>query len=163
MRALRNSIIPCSAIALLACICAVILPAGSASVAAQEPAVDSPDLKLVREKVNTFFQNLTNKSIGGDGALRGIIGNSPLKNRNDDISKLIDQAASLDERYGAYVGHEEVSARTVGRDLVFLRYLYKGERFPVVWYFTFYRSGNGGREWMLIGLRFDSKVDALDR
>lgn len=135
------------------------------SAQAQEPAVDSPDLALVRGKIATFFQNLTNKSIGGDGAVRGIILNSPLKNRNDDISKLIDQAATLDERYGAYVGHEEVSVRTVGKDLIFLRYLYKGERFPVVWYFTFYRSanGNGNRDWTLIGMRFDSKVEALDR
>jgi hypothetical protein len=144
---------------------AAMVALAAAGAGAQEPAAESPELAILRGRVGVFFQELTNPAIGGDGAVRGIIGSSPLKNRNDDISKLIDQAAGLTERYGAYLGHEEVGVRQVGKDLVFLRYLYKGERYPVVWYFTFYRGGNGAlsRDWTLIGLRFDSKVDALDR
>jgi hypothetical protein len=137
------------------------------SAAAQEPAAEmQAEITVVKGLVDSFFKSLTNKAIGGDGAVRGIIGNSPLKNRTDDINKLIEQAASLDRNYGAYTGHEEASVRVVGKDLIFLRYLYKGERFPVVWHFTFYRPGSNGtrsREWTLIGLKFDSKVEVLDR
>ena len=139
----------------------------AAPAAAQEPAAEmQAEIAVVKGFVDSFFKNLTNKAIGGDGAVRGIIGNSPLKNRTDDINKLIEQAASLDRNYGAYTGHEEASVRVVGKDLIFLRYLYKGERFPVVWHFTFYRPGGNGtrpREWTLIGLKFDSKVEVLDR
>lgn len=141
--------------------------AWAAAAAAQDPAAEMQgEIDSVKERVDTFFKRLSDKAIGGDGAVRGLIGNSPLKNRTEEINKLIEQAANLDRNYGVYTGHEEASERAVGKDLIFLRYLYKGERFPVVWHFTFYRPGGNstlGREWTLIGLRFDSKVEVLDR
>lgn len=145
---------------------ALMALAFATSAVAQEPDAEiQGEIAVVKGLVDTFFKNLTNKAIGGDGAVRGIIGNSPLKNRTDDINKLIEQAANLDRNYGVYTGHEEAGVRAIGKDLIFLRYLYKGERFPVVWHFTFYRPGNGtrAREWTLIGLKFDSKVEVLDR
>lgn len=155
---------------LLRFLVAAALLAGNAAapLAAQEPDAEAQvEIDLVAAKIDTFFRQLTDKSEGGpERAVRQIIGSSPLKDRNDDINKLIDQATNLDQRYGAYTGNEQASARAIGKDLIFLRYLYKGERFPVVWYFTFYRSGSNGsltREWRLIGLRFDSKVEGLDR
>jgi hypothetical protein len=129
------------------------------------PETDA-EIDSLKGKVETFFGNLTNRAIGPETAVREIVGQGPLKNRNDDIAKLIDQAEALDQRYGAYTGHEAVGQRAVGKDLIFLRYVYKGEKFPVVWYFTFYRSGANGalnRDWQLIALRFDSKVEALEK
>jgi hypothetical protein len=124
------------------------------------------EIELLQSRVEQFFESLTNKMLGPENAVRTIVGNGPLKDRNDDINKLIDQATALDQRYGVYSGHEAVSERAVGKDLVFLRYLYKGEKFPVVWHFTFYRTGPNGalnRGWQLISLRFDSKVEALEK
>jgi hypothetical protein len=53
----------------------------------------------------------------------------------------------------------------IGRDLVLLRYLYKGENFPVVWYFTFYRTTAAGETgpgtWRTIAVRFDTDLELL--
>jgi hypothetical protein len=124
------------------------------------------EVTRTKETVEAFFVQLTGPMPDAERAVREIIGDSPLKDRTDDVKKLIDQAQSLDARVGVYKQHELVSSRNVGSDLVFLRYLYKGDKFPVLWHFTFYRtSGAGGlkRDWMLISLRFDTKVEVLDR
>lgn len=135
---------------------------------AQEPM--SPDtaaeVKTLESRVDDFFRSLTTKSLGGpERAVRQIVDNGPLKERNDDISKLIEQALTLDQKYGPYTGHERVQAKSVGSDLIVLRYLYKGEKFPVVWCFTFYRAapvGGISRDWTLIALKFDAKVETLE-
>jgi hypothetical protein len=145
----------------------VALQLGLSSRAAQAQTPESAaEVELLQGRVEQFFANLTNTMLGPENAVRTIVGNGPLKDRNEDINKLISQAEALDQRYGAYVGHEAVGERAVGKDLVFLRYLYKGDKFPVVWHFTFYRTGPNGalnRGWQLIALRFDSKLEVLDR
>ena len=138
------------------------------SAAAQEPvsAETQQEIEFVKRIADKFFDDLTDETLGPDRAFRELIGNGPLKDRNEDISKLIDQAQTLEQRYGAYTGNEMVSSKAVGKDLIFLCYLYKGERFPVVWYFTFYRAeaiGAAKREWSLIALRFDAKIEALEK
>lgn len=147
------------------CLLAVLL---TAAAAAQEPvsAETQQEIEFVKRIADKFFDDLTNEMLGPDRAFRELIGNGPLKDRNEDISKLIDQAQTLEQRYGAYTGNEMVSSKAVGKDLIFLCYLYKGERFPVVWYFTFYRAeaiGAAKREWSLIALRFDAKIEALEK
>jgi len=147
----------------------VLLAALGASLApAQDPqrTVSENDLKTVKARVETFFQSLTNPSLGPERAFPELIGNGPLKDRTDEIKRLIEQAQTLDQRYGDYSGHDFASSKAVGADLVFLKYLYKGERFPVVFCFTFYRAGPIGgfdREWSLIALRFDSRIEALEK
>lgn len=130
----------------------------------------SDDMKaeasVLSSRMELFFRQLSDKSIGPERAVREIVGSGPLKDRNEEISKLVDQALLLDQRYGGYTGHEQVSVRAVGSDLMSFRYLFKAERVPVVWYFTFYRTAitNGlKRDWSLIALRFDTKVEALER
>jgi hypothetical protein len=145
--------------------CVALLTAQQARGQAASPETEA-EIDRLQTRVELFFSSLTNTAEGPERAVRQIVGSGPLKDRNDDINKLIDQAMALDQRYGAYAGHEAIGERAVGRDLIFLRYLYKGEKFPVVWYFTFYRSGANGalnRDWQLIALRFDSKVEALER
>lgn len=138
---------------------------------AQELSLDvQREVDSLQKRVDTFFVTLTDKKLGSEGAaeraIRELIGNGPLKDRTDDINKLIEQAIGLELRYGAYTGHEEASVKAIGSDLVLLRHLYKSERFPVVWHFTFYRTtGPSGtkRDWALIGLKFDSKLDVFER
>lgn len=135
---------------------------------AQEPTreVSEDDLTTVKSRVDQFFQSLTNRSLGPDRAFPELIGNGPLKDRNDEIAKLIEHALALDQRYGMYTGHELATTKTIGADVIFLRYLYKAERFPVVFCFTFYRPGPVGgvqRDWSLIALRFDARIEALEK
>jgi len=144
------------------------LMAGAAKAFAEEPLSEEMqgEVTMLQGKAELFFRQFSDKTIGPERAVREIVANGPLKDRNDDISKLIDQALLLDQKYGVSTGHEAIGARAIGNDLVFLRYLYKGERFPVIWYFGFYRTSiaNGlKRDWSLISLRFDTKIEALER
>jgi hypothetical protein len=151
-------------------VAALVLAAWMSPAAlAQEklPADMGLEIKAVQAEVEAFFKVFSPRSLGPEGAIRQIIGSGPLKDRNDEISQLSEQAEQLEERYGAYVGHELASTRVSGKSVIFLRYLYKGERFPVVFYFTFYRPANSltavTSKWSLISLRFDARLDALDR
>jgi hypothetical protein len=124
------------------------------------------EVGALQGRVDQFFRQLGDRTIDPERPVREIVGSGPLRDRNDEISKLIDQLPMLDQRYGGYTGHEAVSVRALGSDLVFLRYLYKAERFPVVWYFAFYRTTVASglkRDWTLISLRFDTKIEALER
>jgi hypothetical protein len=148
----------------------VLVVSWSTAAWAQDPDPDNmgPEVKAVQAEVEAFFKAFSPRSLGPEAAIRQIIGDGPLKNRTEEISQLSDQAEQLDSRYGAYVGHELVSTRVSGKSVIFLRYLYKGERFPVVFYFTFYRPGAAALlpvqpKWSLISLRFDARLEALDR
>jgi hypothetical protein len=136
----------------------------------QEPLSDAMQTEVAELKVriDLFFKQLAGPTPDAERAVRDLILDGPLQDRTDEIARLIDQAqpASLEARYGQYTGHEAVSVRPVGSDLVFLRYLYKGKRFPAVWHFAFYRTAGAGgfkTDWSLISLRFDSKIESLDR
>jgi hypothetical protein len=125
------------------------------------------EVSVLKEKAEAFFTHLVGPMPDADHAVRAMVAGGPLEARAEDVKKLIEQAQSLDARIGPYKHHELVSSRNVGSDLVFLRYLYKGDRYPAIWYFTFYRT-NGSvagtkKEWSVISLRFDTKVEALDR
>ncbi len=140
----------------------------SATAAAQESvsAETQQEIEFVKKRAADFFSALTNPTLGPERAFPQLIENGPLKGRTEEINKLIEQAQGLDARYGAFTGSEFVSSKAVGSDLIFLCYLYKGERFPVVWYFTFYRAaaiGGVKRQWTLIALRFDAKIEALEK
>jgi len=148
------------------CIAALLLPI-SAGAQDNVSAEMQGEVSVVKEKADSFFMQLGAPMADADHAVRAIVAGGPLEARTDDVKKLIEQTQSLDVRIGPYKHHELVSSRNVGSDLVFLRYLYKGDRYPVVWYFTFYRT-NGNvtgtkKEWSVISLRFDTKVEALDR
>jgi len=151
--------------ALALCIAALM----SASAGAQEnvSAEMQGEVSAVKEKAETFFTHLAGPMPDADHAVRAMVAGGPLEGRTEDVKKLIEQAQSLDARIGPYKHHELVSSRNVGSDLVFLRYLYKGDRYPAVWYFTFYRTSGSvagtKKEWSVISLRFDTKVEALDR
>ncbi len=150
------------AAAVLLSSCLSLPAAGQDSVSAET----EQEIEFVKMRAATFFRSLTDKTLGPDRAFPELIENGPLQGRTEEIGKLIEQASTLDARYGAYTDVEHISSKAVGSDLIFLRYLYKGERFPVVWYFTFYRAGAIGgvkRPWTLIALRFDAKIEALEK
>ena len=66
--------------------------------------------------------------------------------------------------------YEFLDYKSVGTDLIQIRYLYKCDTHPILWYFTFYRSQTGtrlgdvspvARKWNCIGIRFDNDFDSL--
>jgi hypothetical protein len=124
------------------------------------------EVTLLQVRVETFFDELTDKAIGPPLAVRSLVADGPLRERTEEVARLVDQAAKLELRYGPYRGRDSIDAKNVGADLILLRYLYKAEKFPVVWEFTFYRTDSAAgikRDWSLIALKFDTKLDGILR
>ncbi len=140
------------------------LPAGAQERTPQQQA----EVEKLQGGIEEFFQGFNSPNIGPEQAFTTLVGKGPLKGKNDELAKLVEKAGKLEGNYGRYIGHDAASVKTVGNDLMILRYLYKAERFPVVWHFYYYRPGNGAMpvakgEWNLIEIRFDTNLDGLDR
>ncbi len=130
----------------------------------QEPA--DPDLEMLQARVDTFFEGI---SVGGrtQTAYQELLAGSRLLKQTKQLDALVSRTDQLQEQYGPYRDFEPIAARRVGKDLVLLRYLYKCEHFPVVFYFTFYRTPRGeppaetSNNWRVITVRFDTELELL--
>lgn len=154
------------AVSLLSLLC--LLVCSTSIVAQSPPPIDAKlaqqEMEWLSSRCDGFFRAFTDTMVGHERAIRDLIAAGPLVDRDTEIVKLVDSSNKITERYGKYTGHEMVSSKMVGTDLVYLRYLYKAERFPVVWHFIFYRTtGAGGvkKEWTLISLKFDGQIEQL--
>lgn len=135
---------------------------GAGVSAAQET---SDSVKRLQARVNLFLEGVSrgNTQDAYEELLRG----SQLLKQTEALDALIEKTGRLDEDFGQYREFEPVDSKQVGRDLVLLRYLYKCENFPVVWYFTFYRPPAPGEvnqetdNWRVIIVRFDTELELL--
>jgi hypothetical protein len=115
--------------------------------------------------VKSFLEEV--KSGKSEAAYAKLLAGSQLLTQTEALKKQVAKTDELAALYGQYKGFERIADRRVGNDLVLLRYLYKCERFPVVWYFAFYRTPepaaptqeNG--DWRVILVRFDTNLEAL--
>ncbi|MCL2349093.1 MAG: hypothetical protein FWC50_12640 [Planctomycetaceae bacterium] len=137
-----------------------------------QPVSDS-DVAIAERRVQTFFETLTLKDPSETAhAYSELFQGSPIAYGADDvISETVKKTNDLtsNKRWS----FEPLDTRKAGKDLILIRYLYKGETFPVVWQFTFYRSQilNGSRsgdvgtmtssQWDCIGVKFDTNLDVL--
>jgi hypothetical protein len=135
-------------------------------VGAQPLSYLSDPNKDLDDKVKLFFDEIIRsnsskafESKAFDDLLRSTSGSEKL----DGMKTKLDEAK---DEFGSFRKYEKVDVKPVGDDLVFVRYLLKCERQPIVWTFTFYRrpSETGTTtlsSWSLIGLRFDTNLDPL--
>lgn len=132
---------------------AALLAALAPLVAAPAAAQDDPDVNELSRRVSVFL-----REVGEDPeqAFEDLLANSELA-ESEEIDRLTAAAAQHPQKYGNFVTAERVAARKVGRDLVLLTFLYKAERFPLVWRFAFYRPRESA-PWAVVSLRFDSKL-----
>ena len=124
---------------------------------------ENTDLTKLHEQINAFFANLNNETVETKLAFADLIADGPLA-KNENVKNLIAKYDEITGQYGKYLEHEQVDARFIGKDLAILRYLYKAERFPVVWYFTFYRpplTPSDDNKWMIVTIRFDTRLELL--
>ncbi|MGI8982592.1 MAG: hypothetical protein ACR2FY_25450 [Pirellulaceae bacterium] len=146
----------------------VLFGIASPGAAQERTPQQQAEVEKLQGGVEDFFKAFNNPTIGPELAFNTLVGKGALKSKSEELTGLIDKAVKLEGRYGRYSGHDVASVKTVGSDLVILRYLYKGERFPVLWHFYYYRPGNGAMpapkgDWNLIEIRFDTNLDGLDR
>jgi hypothetical protein len=124
-----------------------------------------PVVGQLHAKVSLFLEGISHGS--ALKAFQEFLVLSPLSRKTADRDALIKRTGELTELYGDYRAFEQISAKRIGADLVLMKYLYKCEDFPVVWYFTFYRTPSRDRPgdtvdaWRAIIVRFDTELELL--
>jgi hypothetical protein len=129
------------------------------------PAETDPVLATLGDKIRTFLEGVSVAE--AQNAYQELLVGSQLLKQEKALQKLIDKTKQLQTTYGRYCGFEQIAAARVGKDLVLFQYLYKCESYPVVWYFTFYRTRAPGEaapesgDWRVIDVRFDTDLERL--
>ena len=127
------------------------------------------DLPALKERVQTFFGTLNTQSIDSYQKAYQSITDGSQTQENDilEMAKMTDEMITLITRSSSRCSYEFLDNKPVGNDLILMRYLYKSDTHPVIWYFTFYRSQTVARpsdpkaKWNCIGIRFDTDIDSL--
>lgn len=151
-------------------VCLVMLLASLATVAtlgqpSGSATLDDGAVAELDERVARFLEGISLGDV--DEAYEALLAGSRLANNEEAIESFVEKTKQIEQLYGQFDSFERVDARRVGRDLVVMKYLYKSEDFPVVWYFTFYRTRNSGDtlvgedNWRVITLRFDTQFELL--
>jgi len=143
-----------------------VLLAGVRSSPGQEvPTEKDPVLVALHAKVSQFLEGV---SLGqAQTAYQELLAGSQLLKKKEALKELTEKTNELEKKYGEYREFEQIAAKRVGSDLVLLKYLYKCENFPVVWYFTFYRIPAPGEttpesdNWRVVIVRFDTELELL--
>lgn len=134
----------------------------SIAPAQEENISNDPVVIELDRRVEQFLEAVSDNE--EDSAFQGLLLGSQLLEQEDEYQALVEASKQIENRYGAYYDSERVSAKRVGADLVLLKYLFKCERFPVIWYFAFYRqtrTASPGGDWVVISLSFDTQVERL--
>ena len=140
-------------------------------VAAQEPdRVVDPKIVMAEKTVDAVFADLQTSETKTENAFKELLlkGSTQLltEAKKPALQSLVKKTdALLKEKYGKYRGHERISAKSIGKDLLLLKYLYKCEHYPIVWHFTFYRKAKTAEptasKWIVIAVRFDTDLELL--
>ncbi len=146
------------------CLAGALWLAGSGRISPGADVPSQPDQTLTSldAKITLFLEGV---SMGdAQNAYKELLVGSRLA-KLEALADLVEKTAELEEKYGKYHSFEQIAAKQVGTDLVLLKYLYKCESFPVVWYFTYYRTPgdtpSGSGDWRIVTVRFDTELELL--
>lgn len=114
-------------------------------------------------RVAAFFEAVSTTPTSPERAYQDLLQGSPLASRKAALDTLVARTKELESRYGKYQAFELIDTKRIGTDVVVLKYLYKCELFPVVWYFTLYRDQRAAAAsaWSIVAVRFDTDVELL--
>jgi len=144
---------------------AVLLFVAEISPGQTVPPKPDPVLQALDVRISSFLEGVSQGQT--QNAYQDLLTGSQLAAQQEPLKELTEKTKQLQTKYGDYHGFEQIAAKRIGADLVLLRYLYKCRDFPVVWYFTFYRTPaadeaaaeNG--DWRVIAVRFDTNLEIL--
>jgi hypothetical protein len=143
----------------------MLAPWGQRLSASQEiPKEKDAVLATLDGRIGQFLDGVSQGQ--AQNAFQELLAGSQLAKQADAIKDLIARTNELESKYGKYRAFEQISAKRIGSDLILMRYLYKCENFPVVWYFTFYHTPGSsemtkGAGWRVVAIRFDTNLDSL--
>ena len=129
-----------------------------------QSVVGQTDETLLKGTINDFFDTIV--TTPGSSAAYQKIFSSGLRPSDSVVAEMVQETDKLvkNGRWRA----EFLDKKSAGSDFVQFRYLYKGETYPVVWYFTFYRpvsavnmSGDmNPRAWHCLSISFDTNYQS---
>jgi hypothetical protein len=145
---------------------------GQLSSTAAAQATDATTEEIIAAadaRVRTFLEGLTSNQAAVEQSYETLLKGGPLAGKKQATETLVARSAELESRYGTFRAAERVEAKRIGTDVLLVKYLYKCDNYPVVWYFTFYRDqrpANGiattsTRTWSVITVRFDTEIELL--
>ena len=141
----------------------LLLAGGRLLPAAEPPTESDTELDKLDARINRFLEGVSGND--AQNAYEDLLTDSQLLQQKA-LPGLIEKTAEL-KKYGKCHGFEQIAVKPVGADLVLMKYLYKCEDFPVVWYFSFYRTpaavgtaaANG--PWRVVSVQFDTRLELL--
>ena len=155
---LRTTLVRSSAFLMAACLCAC------SALAADESAFADPVVAKLNDKVLRFLQDVSQGK--EQEAFDDLLAGSQLAEQSAAVKGLIEKSKGIVDRYGVHRENEAISAKRIGKDVVLLKYLFKCEKFPVVWHLAYYRdsarANNAADDhWVVISIRFDTQLESL--
>jgi hypothetical protein len=127
-------------------------------------AQEASDIQTLTDKVDGFFKNLQDEGVNTEDAFRELLADGPLVNPDaEQFTDTIEKYEGLQGLYGPFLAAKRIHAKSVDEDVIYLTFLYKTERFPVVWRFVFYRPPTEAvdQSWFIVRLSFDTKLEQL--
>ncbi|MDR0703395.1 MAG: hypothetical protein LBF88_00230 [Planctomycetaceae bacterium] len=138
----------------------LFLPSMLLRPAEAQPVIDNSHKEL-EDKIRAFFVQLINGNT--TNAFEDLLLQSPLGSSSAPVAEIRTKLDETKKHVGEFHTYEQYHSKSIGKDIVLMRYILKGEYYPVIWTFTFYRKsslqGSTGTSWQLIELRFDSNLD----
>ncbi len=117
-------------------------------------AAPPAETTTARTKAETLFSTI----IGGDTskAFDGLLSGSVITEKQSGAAyTLRNQLENGMRLYGRPVGFDLVEEKTFGPSLVRFVYIFRSEKYPLIWEFFFYKSGDA---WMPIEVRFNDQL-----
>ena len=151
-------------LAIIILLLAAIIPVQAKESAGQDKTPDKV-VEALSARVQLFLEGVSSGQ--SQKAYQTLLARSDLLKRPAALKEQVESTDAIETRYGRYRDFEHIASRRVGKDLVLMKYLYKCERFPVVWYFAFYRTPRpkvakvDNTDWRVIVVRFDTDLEAL--
>lgn len=129
--------------------------------AAAQTVADT-DAAMLKNRIQVFFDTISEQP-NSLSAYQKMFYGSPL---TDSSAAEMSQKTDDLTKSGTGWTPELLDTKSIGTDLILIRYLYKSETHPVIWYFTFYRppaatrtADNTSRTWICIGIKFDTNYE----
>jgi len=106
--------------------------------------------------INSFFLALKSGQV--DAAYEGLVKNTIISERKDNVKELMESTKKALDSYGPISGYEVVDSLAVGTSLVRQTCISWNQDLPLRWRFYFYRSEGG---WKLVDMRVDDGLVEL--
>ena len=110
------------------------------------------------ERIQTFFQLLRNNN--SMAAFDGLLIQSPLSAPAalPQLNELRSKTEEAKNQFGEILNWERFDTKSIGLDVVVIRYILKYDQYPVIWTFAFYRKPSESiintNRWVLVELQF---------